>query len=50
MSARILAGDQDRELERVGQVERRQLFRDRFCDDQVPALQGSPEDRQRMPG
>jgi hypothetical protein len=50
MPARILAGDQDCELERVGQVERRQLSRNRFCDGQVAALEGSPEGRQRMPG
>ena len=40
----ILPRDQDRELERVGQVERRQLFRDRLGDDEIAVLERSSED------
>lgn len=43
--ARIIAGDQDRELERVLEAERRQLLRRRFGDEQVLALDCAAEDR-----
>jgi hypothetical protein len=45
MPARILARDQDRQLERVGEVERREFPRRRLGDEQVAALECPAEDR-----
>jgi hypothetical protein len=38
MPSRILSRDQDRQVERVSEVERRELLGCRLCDGQVPAF------------
>jgi hypothetical protein len=45
MPARFLSRDQHRQLERVGEVERRKLLRGRLGDDEVASLERSAEDR-----
>jgi hypothetical protein len=45
--ARLLPRDHNGQLKRVGEVERRQLLRRRFDDEQVPMLEGQLEDRVR---
>jgi hypothetical protein len=45
MPARILARDQDRQLERVREVQRRKLLRGRLGDEQVAVLECTAEDR-----
>jgi len=49
MPARILSRDQDRQVERVLEAERRQLFRRRLGDEQVPALYRSVENGPGLP-
>jgi hypothetical protein len=48
MSARILAGDQQRQLERVCEAKPREFLGCRLRDEQVPVLERSPEDGARM--
>ena len=48
MPARILAGDQNRQLERIGQADAQKLPRRRLGHSQVAALDCPPEDAQRM--
>jgi len=48
MPARILAGDQDRQLERIGEADAQKLPRRRLGDGQVAALDRTPEDAQRV--
>jgi hypothetical protein len=45
MPARILARDQDRQLERVDEVERRELLRRSLGDEQVAVLERPAKDR-----
>jgi hypothetical protein len=49
MPARILARDQDREVECVSEVERRSSFAGRFGDEQIAALECAAEDRVGRP-
>jgi hypothetical protein len=44
MPTRILARDQDREGERLGEADPADLFRRRLRDEQVPVLERSAED------
>jgi hypothetical protein len=48
MPARILAGDQDRQLQRVGEADPKKLLRRRLGNGQVAALDCPLEDAQRM--
>jgi hypothetical protein len=48
MPARILAGDQDRQLERIGEADPKKLPRCRLGDGQVAAFDSPPEDAQCM--
>jgi hypothetical protein len=45
MASRVFAGDQEREVERVGQRQVRQIMRRRDGGADVPPLNGSLEDR-----
>jgi hypothetical protein len=45
VSARILPGDEHRELERIGEAELRKVFRGGHSHEHVPALQRPLEDR-----
>jgi hypothetical protein len=49
VSARILARDQERQLERLAEAESAELLRGRLSDEQVAALKRSPEDGPGVP-
>jgi hypothetical protein len=44
MPARILAGDQDRQLERIGEADSKKLLSCRLDDSQIAAFDRSSED------
>jgi len=44
MPARVLASEQDRELERIAEADAEKLLHRRLSDRQVPALERSAED------
>jgi hypothetical protein len=48
MPARIFSRNQHRQLERVSESERREFPRRCLSDEQVPALERSPEDGARV--
>jgi hypothetical protein len=45
--ARVLARDQQRQLERIAQAQPADLLRGRLRDEQVPALECSAKDREQ---
>jgi hypothetical protein len=49
MPTRILARDQQRQLERLGEAEPANLLRSRLSDEQIAALERSTKDRPRVP-
>jgi hypothetical protein len=48
MPARIIARDQDGQLERIAEIDLRELLRSRLGSEQVPALQRFLEDPVRV--